>query len=270
MIKAQKIFDRLWHDYINQNPEAKRVYDLLINEGETVVNDHIAFRTYDDPRISIDILAKPFVEAGYEHKGDYVFEEKKLIAKHYEYKAFKNAPRIFISALQTGLFSSFLQSSVAEIIERIPKETLNSSELIYSENVWGKPVYETYLKLKEESEYAAWLYVYGFRANHFTVSVNGLKKYNDIYVLNQFLKDKGFVLNTSGGEVKGSPEELLEQSSTRAGKLNIQFEEGIFNTPSCYYEFARRYPDSSGNLYDGFIAKSADKIFESTDNLTEN
>ena len=79
MIQAQKIFDQLWSDYINQNPEAKRVYDLLISEGETVVNDHIALRTFDDPRISIDVLAKPFIEAGYEYKGDYVFEEKKLI-----------------------------------------------------------------------------------------------------------------------------------------------------------------------------------------------
>ncbi|MEJ2595547.1 MAG: DUF1338 domain-containing protein, partial [bacterium] len=41
---------------------------------------------------------------------------------------------------------------------------------------------------------------------------------------------------------------------------------GIFSIPSCYYEFARRYPDASGKLYGGFIAKSADKIFEITDN----
>lgn len=270
MIKAKNLFDQLWNNYINQNPEAKRVYDLLLSEGETVVNDHIAIRTYDDPRINIDVLAKPFIEAGYEHKGDYVFEEKKLIAKHYEYKTFKDAPRIFISALQPKYFSPFLQLSVAELIDKIPQKELNSPGLVYAANIWGKPVYETYMKLKEESEYAAWLYVYGFCANHFTVSVNALKKYNNIYHLDQFLKDNGFVLNTSGGEVKGSPSELLEQSSTRAGKLNVQFEKGIFNIPSCYYEFARRYPDRTGELYGGFIAKSADKIFESTDNLPEN
>ena len=56
MIKAQILFDRLWNDYIDQNPEVKRVYDLLISEGEIIENDHIAFRTWDDPRISIDIL----------------------------------------------------------------------------------------------------------------------------------------------------------------------------------------------------------------------
>jgi hypothetical protein len=34
--------------------------------------------------------------------------------------------------------------------------------------------------------------------------------------------------------------------------------------PACYYEFARRYPIANGELYQGFIAASADKIFEST------
>jgi hypothetical protein len=41
--------------------------------------------------------------------------------------------------------------------------------------------------------------------------------------------------------------------------------EGRHAIPSAYYEFARRYPDKDGKLYSGFIAKSADKIFESTD-----
>jgi len=269
MKKAQYLFDRLWIDYLDQNPEARSIYDLLLSEGETIVNDHIAFRTFDDPRISIDVLAKPFLEAGYEFKGDYVFEQKKLVAKHYEYAPFRDAPRIFISALQTEQFSPFLQSTVAQLIDEIPAKTLQSPSLIYSGSTWDTPVYETYLKLKKESEYAAWLYVFGFRANHFTISINALKKYGDIHLLNQFLKKKGYLLNDSGGEVKGSPEELLEQSSTKAGKSDIQFKKGIFNIPSCYYEFAKRYPQVSGKLYGGFIAKSADKIFESTDNLSE-
>lgn len=73
-------------------------------------------------------------------------------------------------------------------------------------------------------------------------------------------------MNDSGGEIKGTPQQLLEQSSTRAGKLPVHFEEGIHEIPACYYEFARRYPDQDGRMYSGFIAKSADKIFESTDN----
>ncbi|MCB0347650.1 MAG: DUF1338 family protein, partial [Bdellovibrionales bacterium] len=83
--------------------------------------------------------------------------------------------------------------------------------------------------------------------------------------LNTFIESNGFSLNSSGGKIKGTPAELLEQSSTLAKTIAVNFDDGNFEIPACYYEFARRYPDTSGNLYQGFIAASADKIFESTD-----
>ena len=49
-----------------------------------------------------------------------------------------------------------------------------------------------------------------------------------------------------------------------SGIIKMDFTEGSYEIPGCYYEFARRYPDEKGNIYSGFIAKSADKIFEST------
>lgn len=264
MKQAQEIFDKLWKDYITQNPAAKQVYDLFIEQGEEVVNDHIAFRTFNDSRVNIDVLAQLFIEAGYEFKGSYNFEEKKLNARHYEHKEFKDAPRVFISELRTEEFSSFLQKTIKEIIDLIPETLIGKGELIFQGNLWGIPSYETYTKLRDESEYAAWVYVYGFRANHFTVSVNGLKKTTSIEEVNQFIENHGFKINDAGGKVKGTPQELLEQSSTMAAKLPVKFKEGTFEIPSCYYEFARRYPDTDGKLYSGFIAKSADKIFEST------
>ena len=123
--------------------------------------------------------------------------------------------------------------------------------------------YEVYNRLREESEYAAWFYVFGFRANHFTVSINSLKIYN-INSVNDLLKKNGFILNGSGGEIKGTPADLLQQSSTVADTVLVKFKEGSFEVPCCYYEFAQRYSDSTGRLYNGFVAKSADKIFEST------
>jgi hypothetical protein len=49
-----------------------------------------------------------------------------------------------------------------------------------------------------------------------------------------------------------------------ARDVDVQFapeDSEIKKIPGCYYEFALRY-----NNFDGFIAGSADKIFESTDN----
>ena len=57
---------------------------------------------------------------------------------------------------------------------------------------------------------------------------------------------------------------LLEQSSTMADKVVVSFTDGDAEIPSCFYEFARRYPMENGKLYTGFVAASADKIFEST------
>jgi hypothetical protein len=264
-MEKEIIFDKLWDNYTAQNPSVKKVYDLFKSEGEEVLNDHIAFRTFNDPRINVDVLAKPFLKAGYEFKGDYHFETKKLYAKHFEHKTDPLAPRVFISQLKVEELSESLQKHVKETVDKIPADTLNSDELIFSGNVWGTPSYEVYKQLRDESEYAGWLYVYGFCANHFTVSINHLKKLDTIQKVNQALKDNGFLLNDSGGEIKGTPEELLEQSSIKSEVISIVFEEGTFEIPGCYYEFARRYPDSDGKLYSGFIAKSADKIFESTD-----
>ncbi|MBU2651736.1 MAG: DUF1338 domain-containing protein [Bacteroidetes bacterium] len=265
MANKEEIFSRLWEDYTTQNPSAKKIYDLFTDKGETVVNDHIAFRTFNHPKIGIDVLSRIFLKAGYQYIQDYHFEAKKLYAKHFEHKEDKDAPRIFISELRLELCSKFLQIAVQGMVNKIDHSNLKSDRMVFSGNIWGNPSFDMYNKLREESEYAAWLYVYGFRANHFTVSVNHLKTYDTVEKVNSFLKENGFLINDSGGEIKGTPAELLEQSSIKADHIMVEFKDGRHEIPGCYYEFAKRYPDKDGRLYSGFIAKSADKIFESTD-----
>jgi len=141
---------------------------------------------------------------------------------------------------------------------------LTSPDLIFQGSISGSITFEVYEQLRKESEYAAWMYAFGYRANHFTVSINYLNTFEGIEAVNSFLKENGFQLNSSGGEVKGTPEQLLEQSSTLADQVEFNFSDGKRTIPGCYYEFARRYPDAKGQLFSGFIAGSADKIFEST------
>lgn len=268
-MEHQDIFNKLWKDYVKHNPSTQRVYDLFTAEGETIVNDHVAFRTFAHPSICVDIIARPFIAAGYELRGEYTFEAKKLFAKHYEHKSDPMAPRVFISELRYNEFSPWLQDTVKRWIHGVPECLLGSPNIIFAGNAAVIPSLEAYNKLREESEYAAWLYVNGFRANHFTVSVNHLKKYDSVEKVNAFLKVNGFQMNDASGEIQGSPDELLEQSSIRAEMVEYKFIEGMFAIPGCYYEFAKRYPDADGKLYGGFIAKSADKIFQSTDFYTK-
>lgn len=256
------IFNKLWEDYTSLNPEALKIYRLLSDQHETVLNDHVAFRTFNLPGLGVSTLAKHFVDLGYQEKNDYVFKEKKLYAKHYEHPDV-NQPKVFISELELEKATPFVRSTIEANFKDFDFSITARPEFLYSGASW-KRSYKTYEALYKDSEYAAWTYAYGFRANHFTVSVNRLKKFNDLAKLNNFIKTNGFQLNQFGGEIKGTPEEMLEQSSTMAKDVALQFDEGIYKIPACYYEFAKRYPMPDGKLYQGFIAKSADKIFEST------
>ena len=263
-MKLETIFKRLWEQYSGENPGAGLIHNLFVNEGEKVVNDHVAFRTFDDPRVSIEVLARPFIEAGYKAAGEYYFEAKKLRARHYEVQGNPEMPRVFISELMLDQFSDEFRMVIGELLDSVPGELLSSPELISHGAIFPSISYSVYNRLREESEYAAWMYAFGYRANHFTVSINHLKNFKGIEEVNSFLKANGIQLNSSGGEIKGTPEQLLEQSSTLADQVELRFREGKRTIPGCYYEFAMRYPDKSGELFSGFIAGSADKIFEST------
>jgi len=260
-----EIFDNLWNEYTERTPSAQKIKNLFEDKGNTIFNDHVAFRTFDDKRVNIEVLAKPFIAAGYVACGEYHFEKKKLYAKHFEHATDKNAPRVFISELKTAAFSYELQGAVKNMIDAIPQEDLISGELVFKGRLWEQPSFDVYEKLQAETEYAAWLYVNGFCSNHFTVDVNKLDTFESLQEVNAFIKENGFSMNISGGEIKGTPEQLLEQSSVMADRIPVAFKEVTKEITSCYYEFAFRHAMKNGALYSGFIAGSADKIFESTD-----
>lgn len=263
MMSLDTLLQNMWVDYCQLNPAAKRIYDIFTAQGETVLNDHIALRTFDHPRLGIESLAQHFKKYGYAEKGEYTFTEKKLYAKHYEHPN-PDYPKIFISELQLAKVSPFVRETANKLAEQVPDSVIASDSFPMAGRPW-KISWDLYAELAKESEYASWVAAYGFRPNHFTVNINNLKKFNDITVLNKFVQDNGYTLNKSGGEIKGTPADYLEQSSTMASEIPVTFDDGsTHNIPGCYYEFAKRYPLADGKLYQGFVAKSADKIFEST------
>lgn len=261
--KLDFLFDKIWQDYCQLNPQARKIYEAFTSKNEAVINDHIAYRTLQHPRLGIKHIAQHFEKYGYTEKGEYFFKEKKLYAKHYEH-ADPTQPKIFISELEMNKLSPRSQEILHLWAQSLPAQFDQNESHIFSGRPWAMS-YKNYLELAKESEYAAWLSAFGFRSNHFTVLVNSLKGFKSLQEVNEFVKGLGYALNTSGGEIKGTPEELLEQSSTLAGEIEVEFTDGKHKVPACYYEFARRYKLPSGDFYQGFIAKSADKIFESTD-----
>lgn len=257
------LLDRLWQDYAAQSPQVATIHALLAGAGEAVVHDHLALRTWGDPRCGIDVLARPFVRAGYRPAGAYRFHDKRLVARHFEHDD-PELPLVFISELILREFSPVLQDMVSGLLEQVPQDILDAPALCARGRPWRVRRADVE-RLRGESEYAAWLAAFGWRANHFTVSVNALAGLGDLARLNQFLKAHGLRLNAAGGEIKGSAALGLEQSSTLADLVDVAFTDGTFAVPGCYYEFARRHPLADGRLFRGFIEGSADKIFESTD-----
>jgi hypothetical protein len=258
----QELLDRLWRDYSALNPQAGRIHALLEARGETIRNDHVAFRTFAHPGMDIPAMAAPYLALGYAPGGDYVFPEKKLTAIHLAHPD-PLQPKIFISQIHLDQLSAGARSMILGLINQVPREFLSRWDWSAGGRPWDLD-FTSFEALERESEYAAWMSAFGFRANHFTVFANALRTFPGLAELNAFLKAQGFRLNASGGEIKGSPEIYLEQSSTLANEAEAPFRDGRRRVPGCYYEFARRYPMPDGALFQGFNDKSADKIFEST------
>jgi hypothetical protein len=257
------LFDRLWSDYTAVTPQAGRIHDLLVARGERIVNDHVALRTFDLPGLEIEALDRAFVAAGYQPAHSYEFRDKKLHAYHYEH-ADAYRPKLFISALQVNELSAEAGTLIENLAAQMERGADAHPMFAASGRHWQVDR-ATYQRLADESEYAAWVAAFGLRANHFTVSVNHLATFSGLADLNEFLLDRGFRLNDAGGAIKGNPAELLEQSSTLADEVDVEMVDGPHRVPSCYVEFARRYPGPDGKLFQGFVPASADRIFESTD-----
>jgi hypothetical protein len=259
--KVTALFDNIWQQYLTVTPSANNIHQLLGN-GKDVINDHVAYRTFNIEKVNLEKLAKHLLVLGYTECGQYDFSAKKLTAKHFEHSN-STMPKVFISELRVEEFSAEIQQIIRKLVDQLPDDISEPADFLYSGRPWQISSAD-YKALLATSEYAAWLAAWGYRANHFTVSINHLDGFDCIIDVNNTLKSAGYTLNSTGGEIKGDESVKLEQSSTLADKALVEFSDVTLEIPSCFYEFAKRYPLPNGELYTGFVAASADKIFEST------
>ena len=259
-MNLDRFISELWNHYASIAPSAGKVRGLLETRGDTWANDHIAFRTYDNSVINLEALEPHILNFGYERFSPYAFEDKKIRAYGYLHPE-QNRPRIFLSELETAKLSAATQETIATLTAQIDPSRIADPLVLNAGPLWELPTREVYEALLAESEYAGWVAVNGLCANHFTVSVNHLSSFASLEELLDYLQSEGFVMNTAGGLIKGTPEVLLEQGSTIADRRRVTLGDGEeTEVTTCYVEFARRYQG-----FDGFVPASADKIFESTD-----
>jgi hypothetical protein len=261
-MRAEEFLSQAWARYVRLTPDAAVIHRLLSERGERIINDHVAFRTFDVPGIGRLELGRVFEAWGWKRSPEELdFPEKKLKASYWLPPS-AELPKIFISELMLQKCSPDLQAWVHSFA-KAPGRGLSPSYFL--EPSWQSVSHSDYDRFYRESEYASWTAAFGVQVNHFTVFVNALKTFTGLEELNAFLTSNKLQLNEAGGVIKGTPAEKLEQSSTMARKIPWTFDGGATREVlGCYYEFAKRHPlGAGGALFQGFIPKSADKIFES-------
>ena len=284
-----RILDELFNIYAKRVPDVKKITSAMIERGmvssqNEIINDHIAFRTMGGPNLGISSFEKIFLANGYKRMDFYHFAIKKLDAYWYSPPT-EDLPRIFISELKVEKLSPKVQNIIrfyTDSIVQDPVDTLNLDDYkavakYFQTPLWDLPSLKDYEQLLSESEYAAWVIYNRYYLNHYTISVHDLPNpYNKLESFNEFLSDIGIKLNTSGGIIKTSKDQLLRQSSSVANTVRANFTNG--NTKKIagsYVEFAERSPlPEFRNLKsnklkrehrrEGFETSNADRIFEST------
>ena len=221
-MNIRNLFDDMWALYARINPSVVNVKKLMEkHEGGSVKNDHIALRTFNHPRINRDVIAKSFVDSGYKAVENLAFEKKKLDATYYLHDD-DDLTRVFISELRLEEFSDELQEVINDLVDQITDNAISQFDFCNYGTPWSMITKETYDLLKEESEF--WVATFGFIVNHFTISVTDCESFDNLEQVNSYLKENGYRINDSGGEIKGSVEQGLEQSSILAEDIMVNFD----------------------------------------------
>ncbi len=287
------VLDGLMRRYQAHVPDVGAVVATMVRNGlvpraSDIENDHVAFRTLGVPRLGIASLERVFLHYGYERRDRYDFPAKKVSANWYAPPA-PSFPRIFISELRVpqlsegaqAIIHSYTDDVTADPVDRLDLDSPDDVVAFLHAPLWRTPTWADYQRLRQESEFAAWVIYNRYYLNHFTVSIHNLPVgWNTLDAFNRFLASNGFTLNDSGGKAKVSADGKLLQSSTVAAMVDATFDDGaggaeVHEIPGSYVEFAeRRVLDEFAHLpareirrehrREGFEAASADKIFEST------
>lgn len=287
------VLDGLLAQYRAHVPDVGAILQAMVREGlvaseADVENDHIAFRTLGVPHLGIASLEKVFLHYGYSRRDRYDFPEKKLNAYWYAPPE-ERFPRIFISELRVGDLSTEAAAIVHTYTDRVTADPVDALDLDDARAVvaflhaalWPTPTWSDYRRLRDESEFAAWVIYNRYYLNHFTIAVHNLPPpVSGVEAFNRFLERQGFTLNDAGGKTKVSADGKLLQSATVAAMLNAEFDDGRGGVErrsiaGSYVEFAeRRVLDRFAGVppgevrrehrREGFEAANADRIFEST------
>ncbi len=288
-----RLLEALWTQYKTRVSYADEYEKMVEARGGKVLNDHIAFRTFNAKTgqpAGVEALARIFTALGYERKDTYPFEDKHLTAWHYEHTKNPNNPKIFISQLECDRLSPPVAKMITDSIKDAPDllspddlENLKSPNESNAENLvknlarffsrpWAPPKRSIIAPINKESQYAAWTLLHGNAVNHFTAYINlqNVREWPDLETTVNALRTAGLPMKD---ELEGERGSKLRQSSTQAVDTECDVTEdngttGKIKWSYAYYELAERNnvpgPDGKPVLFQGFLGAQATNLFEMT------
>ncbi|NOR75060.1 MAG: DUF1338 family protein [Draconibacterium sp.] len=292
---TKQLLDRLWKQYIKRVSYASKYVELVTQKGGSVVNDHIALRTFNahtgEQPEGIRAIKHILNCLEYNPVTNYKFSKKKLNAVHFEHPDEK-FPKIFVSQLEVELLPEWAQKIIKktvnetpyilsdnsiELLQKVKEEgelPTEAAELLVADLVqyfrrpWGIPQKDDVLKMNDVSQYAAWVLLHGNSVNHFTAFINyqNVEDWPDIETTCKGLESAGIPMKENIEGEKGSK---LRQSATKAVKEGVEVK-GEFGVEKitwtyAYYELAQRgFVDGTKKLFSGFLGEQAAHLFDMT------
>jgi len=293
---ALDLFDRLWDGY-RQRVEYVRTYEsLVLEQGATFFNDHIALRTLavQDSRTGISSISRLFEALGYKSAECYNFEDKNLSALYFQH-AHPKLPKLFISELKTWELSKETGGIISNYMSKHSQDHINDEMLRKVRDVgslspadravlldkatqcmtgpqWGLVELEDLKAVNKESQYGAWVLVHGYSVNHFTSLINSHEtaSLDTIEKTADALAAKGVPMK---GTIEGEVGSSLRQTATEAVMIDVpvlsQGKETKAPWSYAYFELAQRDPytdPATGKLVrnEGFMSNQATNLFEMT------
>ena len=229
------LLDSLWERYAAQVPYARTFVQLA---GGQFQNDHVAFRSLD-----LQPIAQVFEDLGWKRAGEYDFPETHLNAIHLSKPG---EPRVFVSDLRVA----DLSPRAREILAQLPPDPPYDGTPDWFRGPGLRPSESELLELERESQYGAWLLLFGREVNHFTASVP------DVALWQRKMSAAGIPMKD---EIEGAPGAGLRQTATRAAPREVQLRERRRDWPYAYLEIAER-----NGGFDGFVAAQARQLFDMT------
>ena len=232
MSQLDELLESLWTDHAAVAPHVARVHQILRDRGERVRRQHIALRTFDVPEVDIDALDRAFVAGGYEAALSYELPERKLIAYSYEHRDGR-LPGLVISALLVDELSREARALVRDMVGHLEPGAAAHPSFALSGRRW--PLTSSiYRQLRDESEYAAWVAAFGFRAHHFAVNAGSLPTLDEAG-LARFLAESGVAVASAPID-----DEPFDHVATVAEDVELELTDGSLVVPSCPCVFVGR------------------------------